>query len=97
MTEWKGRRRVAKNEDHIIGQPQGYSRGYIPHFDQEGLTQTLTFCLFDSMPQAVLEMRELKTGNGVVRTYGWERRHPGLLWMRQSYLSRNQGFARIGS
>jgi len=32
------------------------TRRYIPHFDQEGLTQTLTFRLFDSMPQEVLDV-----------------------------------------
>jgi hypothetical protein len=56
MTEWKNRRRLAKKEDHFVGQQQWYSRGYIPHFDQEGLTQTLTFRLFDSMPQSVLDV-----------------------------------------
>ena len=56
MTEWKERRRLAKDEDRNAGGPQWYSRGYIPHFDQEGLTQTLTFRLFDSMPQAVLDV-----------------------------------------
>lgn len=56
MTGWTDERRLAKNEDHIVGQPQWYSRGYIPHLDQERLTQTLTFRLFDSMPQAVLDL-----------------------------------------
>ena len=56
MTEWKERRRLAKDEDRNTGGPQWYSRGYIRHFDQEGLTQTLTFRLFDSMPQAVLDV-----------------------------------------
>jgi hypothetical protein len=39
MTEWKERTRSAKDEHHIVGQPQWYSRGYIPHFDEEGLTK----------------------------------------------------------
>ena len=44
-------------------------------------------------------VRELKTGNGVVRTDGRrkERRHPCLLAMRQYHLTRNQGLARIRS
>ena len=32
-----------------------YSRGYLPHFDGPQQTQFLTFRLFDSMPQKVLE------------------------------------------
>jgi REP element-mobilizing transposase RayT len=56
MTEWKERRRLAKDEKRDVGHPIWYSRGYIPHFDQEGLTQTLTFRLVDSMPQAVLDV-----------------------------------------
>jgi putative DNA methylase len=55
MAEWRDRRRLAKHEPQIAGHPQWYSRGYIPHFDEEGLTQTLTFRLFDSMPQEVLD------------------------------------------
>ena len=31
-----------------------YSRGYLPHFDQPGLVQMLTFRLADSLPAAVL-------------------------------------------
>jgi hypothetical protein len=55
MTEWKERRRLAKRDD-CSGGPQWYSRGYLPHFDEANLTQTLTFRLFDSMPQAVLDL-----------------------------------------
>jgi len=53
MDSWKNRRRSPKKG--VNDTPQWYSRGYIPHFDQRGLTQTVTFRLFDSMPQAVLE------------------------------------------
>ena len=31
------------------------SRGYLPHFDQPGLVQGITFRLADSLPQSVLE------------------------------------------
>jgi len=31
------------------------SRGFLPHFDDEGFTQFITFRLADSMPQSVLE------------------------------------------
>jgi putative DNA methylase len=56
MTEWNQRRRLAKDETHLPGAPQWYSRGYLPHFDEEGLTQTVTFRLFDSMPQELLDL-----------------------------------------
>jgi len=56
MTAWNQRRRLAKDETHIAGTPQWYSRGYLPHFDEEGLTQTVTFRLFDSMPQELLDL-----------------------------------------
>lgn len=32
-----------------------HSRGYLPHFDQEGFTQFITFRLADSVPKQVLE------------------------------------------
>jgi REP element-mobilizing transposase RayT len=56
MAEWNQRRRLAKDQTHIAGAPQWYSRGYLPHFDEGGLTQTLTFRLFDSMPQELLDL-----------------------------------------
>ncbi len=43
-----------------------HSRGYLPHFDQPGLIQSLTFRLHDSVPMDVIEQwrHELKlTGN----------------------------------
>ena len=33
-----------------------YDRGYIPHFDGGQISQFLTFRLFDSLPQSVIEM-----------------------------------------
>lgn len=56
MTHWRDRRRAAKNADRVLGAAQWYSRGYVPHFDQVDLTQTMTFRLFDSMPREILEM-----------------------------------------
>lgn len=31
------------------------SRGYLPHFERDGLVQTVTFCLADSIPAPVLQ------------------------------------------
>jgi hypothetical protein len=40
-----------------------HSRGYFPHFDGEGVTQHVSFHLFDSLPQSVLTRwrEELRT------------------------------------
>src|SRR5882672_4634220 len=51
----KTKPRAPRNNDLPEGSPQWYSRGYLPHFDMAEMTQTLTFRLFDSMPQSVLE------------------------------------------
>lgn len=40
------------SKDHDKG---WYSRGYLPHFDQAGIVQGITFRLFDSMPADALE------------------------------------------
>jgi putative DNA methylase len=38
------------------GSPPGwYSRGYLPHFEGGEIAQTVTFRLFDSLPQSLLE------------------------------------------
>ena len=38
------------------GAPRGwYSRGYLPHLDQPGLYQSITFRLEDSVPEAVIQ------------------------------------------
>jgi len=44
-----------------------HSRGYLPHFDGGEVTQTITFRLADSLPQAVLEKwkKELDTDSSV--------------------------------
>lgn len=37
-------------------EPKGwYSRGYLPHFDVPGLTQSINFRLFESLPKSVIE------------------------------------------
>jgi|GEM_PF-2315223 len=35
-----------------------YDRGYLPHFDAEGLIQYITFGLADSLPQTILKQME---------------------------------------
>jgi putative DNA methylase len=54
--EWKKRVVVSKEKSRTIGLPLWHSRGYIPHFDAMGVTQTMTFRLFDSMPQNILDL-----------------------------------------
>jgi putative DNA methylase len=56
LDDWQRRPRLAKNNELPTGAAQWYSRGYVPHFDMQGLTQTMTFRLIDSMPHAVLEL-----------------------------------------
>lgn len=53
--EWKDRFLLAKDKARRAGMPGWHSRGYLPHFDGGELAQTVTFRLFDSMPQDVLE------------------------------------------
>jgi REP element-mobilizing transposase RayT len=53
--EWKNRLVMSKDEARRSGSPGWHSRGYLPHFDVAGMTQTMTFRLFDSLPQVVLE------------------------------------------
>lgn len=43
---------MKSNIDHSKG---WYSRGYLPHFDQGGIIQGITFRLHDSMPDNALE------------------------------------------
>jgi REP element-mobilizing transposase RayT len=38
----------------VVDKPVWYSRGYLPHYDQSGAIQLLTFRLADSLPQAKL-------------------------------------------
>jgi putative DNA methylase len=53
--EWKKRSRLSKKLARQAGAPLWYSRGYLPHFDQECRTQTMTFRLYDSLPQSLLD------------------------------------------
>ncbi|MCY7349035.1 MAG: hypothetical protein LH614_22825 [Pyrinomonadaceae bacterium] len=39
-----------------------YNRGYIPHFDGGAIPQFLTFRLFDSLPQKIVEKWRVETG-----------------------------------
>jgi hypothetical protein len=70
--EWK-RRRISPKEKAADG-PGWYSRGYLPHFDIPGKTQTMTFRLFDSMPQEVLELWRQELLSWPKREYDLERR-----------------------
>ena len=55
---------------------QWFSRGYLPHFDQPNLLQTITFRLADALPQTVLEEmeRELRARPEAERRTERERR-----------------------
>lgn len=46
--------------DHGRGENRGYyTRGYLPHFDQPGLLQAITFRLVDSIsPERMLQLRQ---------------------------------------
>ncbi len=51
--KWRNRFRLSKeaaNNQFVTG---WYGRGYLPHFDSDGLTQFVTFRLADSLPQKV--------------------------------------------
>ena len=52
---WKHRPVVPKQVNDAGPTIGWYSRGYIPHFDGGELAQTVTFRLFDSMPQSLLD------------------------------------------
>jgi putative DNA methylase len=53
--DWKKRVVVSKEKSRAIGAPGWHSRGYLPHFDGGEIAQTVTFRLFDSMPQELLD------------------------------------------
>jgi REP element-mobilizing transposase RayT len=73
-----------------------YSRHYLPHFDEPGLQQFITFRLFDAVPLAVLEEwkeelswsealsptdpRVMELHNCIAR---YEDAHHGACWLRQ--------------
>src|SRR5688572_22912411 len=39
-----------------------HSRGYLPHFDEPGLVQSITFRLYDSVPREVLQQWQSELG-----------------------------------
>jgi REP element-mobilizing transposase RayT len=71
---WKKRAVVAKAKERAIGGPGWYSRGYLPHFDAEGKTQTVTFRLFDSMPLEILHRWEEEISSLPKKEHDLERR-----------------------
>jgi REP element-mobilizing transposase RayT len=61
-----------------------HSRGYLPHFDQDGFTQFVTFRLADSVPQNVLKRWQLDLENGSITDADLRRRI-------ERYLDQNYG------
>ncbi|HMO79677.1 MAG TPA: transposase [Pyrinomonadaceae bacterium] len=61
-----------------------HSRGYLPHFDQDGFTQFVTFRLSDSVPQSVLDKWRLELEAGEIIDADMRRRI-------EFYLDQNYG------
>ena len=61
-----------------------HSRGYLPHFDQDGFTQFITFRLADSVPQTVLDKWRSELHNGEISDALFRRRV-------EYYLDQNYG------
>ncbi|MCC6451700.1 MAG: transposase [Acidobacteria bacterium] len=61
-----------------------HSRGYLPHFDQDGFTQFVTFRLADSVPQLVLDRWHTELKSGEISDAGVRRRI-------EYYLDQNYG------
>lgn len=61
-----------------------HSRGYLPHFDQDGFTQFITFRLHDSAPQRVLNKWRIELENGAITDADLRRR-------MECYLDQNYG------
>jgi putative DNA methylase len=72
--DWRKRPRLPKDTALRPETPQWYSRGYLPHFDTQEVPQTVTFRLFDSMPQSVLERWREELRHLPKRHYDIERR-----------------------
>ena len=51
---------LSKKDAIRMGHKGWHSRGYLPHFSDKLTTQSVTFRLFDSMPQEVLKQWELE-------------------------------------
>ncbi|HSB09750.1 MAG TPA: transposase [Blastocatellia bacterium] len=79
--QWKKRPVLSKEKARHVGTPGWYSRGYVPHFSGEEITQTVTFRLFDSMPQTVLARwrEELKQLPDNELDRAWRKRIDGYL------------------
>ena len=65
-----------------------YSRGYLPHFDGGEISQTVTFRLFDSLPQSLLEQWREELANRPHKEAEAERRK-----RIEAYLDRGEGSA----
>jgi REP element-mobilizing transposase RayT len=63
-----------------------HSRGFLPHFDQDGFTQFVTFRLADSVPQNVLEKWRAELDSGEITDVDMRRRI-------EYYLDQNYGEA----
>ncbi len=75
MTEaWKKRNVLSKAKAQQLGITGWHSRGYLPHFDGGEIAQTVTFRLFDSMPQTVLEQWKEELAQLPPETFDRERR-----------------------
>ena len=61
-----------------------HSRGYLPTFDQDGFTQFITFRLYDSVPETVLDKWRLDLKNGEIKDADFRRRV-------EYYLDQNYG------
>jgi putative DNA methylase len=82
---WKKRTIVSKAKAQTIDEPGWYSRGYLPHFDAEGRTQTMTFRLFDSMPQETLDAWLGEISSLPKKEYDIERRKRIDAYLDQGY------------
>jgi len=83
--EWKKRVVVSKAKAQAGGAPGRYSRGYLPHIDAEGLTQTTIFRLFDSMPQETLNAWREELSSLPKKEYDLERRKRIDAYLDQGY------------
>lgn len=85
--DWKKRRRSPRPSD-TTGPPGWYSRGYLPHFDGGEIPQTVTFCLFDSLPRLLLEQWRIELSHLLKKEAQLERRK-----RIEAYLDRGGGSA----
>jgi len=58
-----------------------YDRGYLPHFDAEGLIQFITFRLADSLPQTILKQLEQELVQTLASKREFERRKKVEDWL----------------